>query len=96
MAVCVNGLGVNWGTQAIHPLPPTIVSKLLQDNGIKKVKLFDADQATMSALSGTGIEVMVGIPNNMLSTIAGDYSAAKQWVKQNVTRYDFSGGVTIK
>lgn len=91
----VEGLGVNWGTMATHPLPPKIVAQLLKDNGFGKVKLFDADDSTMSALAGTGIEVMVAIPNNMLTTMT-DYVSAKQWVRRNVTRYNFNGGVNIK
>lgn len=89
------GIGVNWGTQATHPLSPKIVVQLLKDNGFNKVKLFDADASAMKALAGSGIEVMVAIPNNMLDTMTS-YDAAKQWVKRNVTRYNFSGGVNIK
>ncbi|KAF9661161.1 hypothetical protein SADUNF_Sadunf19G0038900 [Salix dunnii] len=92
---CVDGLGVNWGTMAIRKLPPETVVQMLKDNGIQKVKLFDADQNTMTALAGTGIEVMVAIPNDQLA-VMGDYDRAKDWVKRNVTRYDFNGGVTIK
>ncbi|EHA8588009.1 glucan endo-1,3-beta-glucosidase 8 [Cocos nucifera] len=80
---------------ATHPLPPKIVAQLLKDNGIKKVKLFDADAATMSALAGSGIEVMVAIPNNQLGAM-NDYDTAKKWVNRNVSRYNFDGGVTIK
>ncbi|THU48052.1 hypothetical protein C4D60_Mb09t22170 [Musa balbisiana] len=90
-----DGLGVNWGTMATHPLPPKIVVQLLKDNGIRKVKIFDADAATMNALAGSGIEVMVAIPNNMLGYMI-DYETAKKWVNQNVTRYNFQGGVNIK
>lgn len=90
-----SGLGVNWGTMASHPLPPKIVVKMLKDNGIRKVKIFDADSSTMNALAGSGIEVMVAIPNNMLGYMI-DYDTAKQWVKHNVTRYNFQGGVNIK
>nr|ACG29689.1 glucan endo-1,3-beta-glucosidase 5 precursor [Zea mays] len=89
-------LGVNWGTQATHPLPPKAVVQVLRDNGIKKVKLFDADPAAMRALAGTGIEVMVAIPNAMLAGLAADAGQARDWVKRNVRRYDFDGGVTIK
>ncbi|KAI5554725.1 hypothetical protein BDE02_19G034400 [Populus trichocarpa] len=92
---CVDGLGVNWGTMAIRKLPPETVVQMLKDNGILKVKLFDADQNTMTSLAGTGIEVMVAIPNDQLA-VMGDYNRAKDWVKRNVTRYDFDGGVTIK
>ncbi|XP_072951130.1 glucan endo-1,3-beta-glucosidase 8-like [Typha angustifolia] len=91
----VEGLGMNWGTMATHPLQPNIVVQLLKDNGIKKVKLFDPDTATMRALAGSGIEVMIAIPNNMLAKM-NDYDAAKKWVDKNVTRYNFDGGVTIK
>ncbi|XP_077245397.1 glucan endo-1,3-beta-glucosidase 8-like [Tasmannia lanceolata] len=95
MGYVVDGLGVNWGTMATHPLPPKMVVQLMKDNGIKKVKLFDADKSTMSALAGSGIEVMVAIPNDQLATM-NDYGNAQQWVIKNVTHYNFNGGVTIK
>ncbi|KAK6942005.1 Glycoside hydrolase family 17 [Dillenia turbinata] len=91
----VEGLGVNWGTQATHKLPPKSVVQMLKDNGIQKVKLFDADQSTMSALAGTNIEVMVAIPNDQLASM-NNYNRAKEWVKTNITRYNFNGGVNIK
>ncbi|TVU44659.1 hypothetical protein EJB05_04106 [Eragrostis curvula] len=94
-APAAEALGMNWGTQATHLLEPKVVAQLLKDNGIKKVKLFDADAATLSALAGTGIEVMVAIPNVLLDRMT-DYDTAKEWVRHNVSRYHFDGGVTIK
>ncbi|CAM8897717.1 unnamed protein product [Rhodiola kirilowii] len=91
----VEGLGVNWGTLATHKLPPKTVVQMLKDNGIQKVKLFDAGESTMSALAGSGIEVMVAIPNDQLDAMC-DYDRAKEWVKKNVTQYNFQGGVNIK
>ncbi|XP_019188103.1 PREDICTED: glucan endo-1,3-beta-glucosidase 8-like [Ipomoea nil] len=91
----VVGVGVNWGTMATHQLSPKVVVQMLKDNGIQKVKLFDADQSTMGALAGTNIEVMVAIPNDQLLAM-NDYGRAKDWVKRNVTRYNFRGGVNIK
>ncbi|KAE8695450.1 Glucan endo-1,3-beta-glucosidase 5 [Hibiscus syriacus] len=91
----VNGLGVNWGTMASHRLPPKTVVQMLKDNGIKKVKLFDADSTTMNALAGSDIEVMVAIPNDQLLAM-NSYDRAKTWVRRNVTRYNFNGGVNIK
>jgi hypothetical protein len=38
---------------------------------------------------------MVAIPNVMLDTMT-DYDTAKEWVRHNVSRYNFDGGVTIK
>ncbi|KAJ4828083.1 hypothetical protein Tsubulata_018950 [Turnera subulata] len=89
-------IGVNYGMQASHPLNPDIVVKMFKDNGIKKVKLFDADSWTVGAFAGTGIEVMVGIPNNQLEGLAKDYSRAEDWVKENVTKQMYKGGVDIK
>ncbi|KAI4325547.1 hypothetical protein MLD38_030932 [Melastoma candidum] len=91
----VEGVGVNWGTQATHMLPPRTLVQMLKDNGVSKVKLFDTDEATMSALAGSGIEVMVAIPNDQLSAMT-DYSLAQKWVNHNISRYNFNGGVAIK
>lgn len=91
----VDGLGVNWGTMATHKLPPKTVVQMLKDNGIQKVKLFDADRSTMSALAGSGIEVMVAIPNDQLA-VMNSYDRAQEWVKKNVTTYNFTGGVDVR
>ncbi|XP_020586340.1 glucan endo-1,3-beta-glucosidase 8-like [Phalaenopsis equestris] len=79
-------LGVNWGTITFHRLPPKTVARLLHDNGIKKVKLFDVDHYTMETLSGTGIEVMIAV-NNLLLAPMNNYATAKAWVQSNVTHY---------
>ncbi|XVE62900.1 hypothetical protein DITRI_Ditri06bG0156600 [Diplodiscus trichospermus] len=44
---------------------------------------------------GSDIEVMVAIPNDQLLAM-NSYDRAKQWVRRNVTRYNFNGGVNIK
>lgn len=90
-----DGFGVNWGTLASHPLPSKTVVQVIKDNGIKKVKLFDADSGSMNALAGSGLEVIVAIPNNLLGMMT-DYGTAKKWVNRNVTGYNFNGGVNIK
>ncbi|KAK2982032.1 hypothetical protein RJ640_029260 [Escallonia rubra] len=90
----INGLGVNWGTIASHPLPPEIVVQLMKDNGINKVKLFDTDKTVLNALAGSGIEVMVALPNVYLANMASP-DKAKAWVKQNVTSYLGPKGVNI-
>ncbi|GAB2211180.1 hypothetical protein Droror1_Dr00016472 [Drosera rotundifolia] len=68
---------------------------MLKDNKITKVKLFDSDHGTLGAFAGSNIEVMVAIPNDQLAAM-NDYSRAKSWVKKNVTRFHFNGGVDIK
>lgn len=94
--IVVSGVGVNWGTQATHPLPPSTVVSLLKDNGIEKVKLFDADSSTLKALGKSGIQVMVGIPNDMLASLANSLQAAENWVAQNVSSHLSSNAVDIR
>lgn len=69
---------------------------MLKDNGINRVKLFDSDAQTVDSLAGSGIEVMLGAPNNQLSILAGSLDDAKEWVKENVTKHLYNGGVDIK
>jgi hypothetical protein len=90
-----DGVGVNWGTMATCQLPPGVMARLLTDNGFRKVKIFDAEERTMKALGGTGVEVMVTVPNDLLAAVS-EFDRARAWVKDNVTRYSFDGGVNIK
>ncbi|GJZ09762.1 glucan endo-1,3-beta-glucosidase 5 [Tanacetum coccineum] len=93
-----SAIGVNWGTVSNHRLSPSTVVDLLKDNKIQKVKLFDADPDCLRALMGTGIEVMVGVSNDLLAPISSSSNAADLWVSQNVSRYLFKGrtGANIK
>ncbi|KAM1313295.1 hypothetical protein ACFX2F_017335 [Malus domestica] len=61
LCVCngVEGLGVNWGTMATHKLPPEMVVQMLRDSEIQKVKLLDTEESIISALAGSGLEVMI-------------------------------------
>lgn len=92
----VGGIGANWGTQATHPLELSTTVQLLKDNGFQKVKLFDADSTTLTALSGSGMEIMVGIPNEMLYSLANSVAAAEKWVEKNVSAHISSNSVNIR
>ncbi|KAB1200396.1 Glucan endo-1,3-beta-glucosidase 6 [Morella rubra] len=91
----VSCIGANWGTQASHPLPPDTVVRLLRENGFQKVKLFDADYGALRALGTSRIEVMVGIPNDMLQSLASSLKAAEKWVAKNVSTH-ISNNVNIR
>lgn len=90
----VNSLGVNWGTTSSHTLPPTQVVNLLKQNKITKLKLFDTNPQVLQALSGSDIDVTVGVPNDMLKVLNGSVKAAQSWVHDNLTRYVSGGGKT--
>ncbi|XP_057747691.1 glucan endo-1,3-beta-glucosidase 8-like [Arachis stenosperma] len=92
----VPGLGINWGLLATHPINPPIVVNMLKDNGIKKAKIFDTDPWVVSAFTGSNIELMVGIPNDQLRKLARDANYAQDWVKNNVTKFVYNGGVNIR
>ncbi|KAI3526307.1 hypothetical protein L1887_05555 [Cichorium endivia] len=91
----VQSIGVNWGTTASHPLPPSKVVELLKLNKITKVKLFDSNPQVLEALSGSNIDVTVGIPNSMLRSLNSSVKAAESWVHDNLTRY-LSGRTRIE
>lgn len=91
-----SAIGVNWGTVSFHRLKPSTVVDLLQENKIQKVKLFDADSGSLRALRGSGIQVMVGIPNEMLTLLSSSAAASDLWVRQNISAYMGKGGVDIR
>ncbi|KAG1346310.1 glucan endo-1,3-beta-glucosidase 8-like [Cocos nucifera] len=92
----IDGIGVNWGTLMSHAMDPAMVVQMLKANRINKAKLFDADPWIVNALAGSGIEVMLAIPNDHLGDMSSKYKNAKDWVKQNVVKYDHKDGVHIK
>ena len=91
-----SGIGVNWGTISFHKLKPSTVVDLLKRNRIEKVKLFEADPSVLKALMGTGIQVIVGIPNEMLASLSSSSLASDLWVRQNVSSYVVKGGADIR
>lgn len=91
----VESIGVNWGTAASHPLPPSKVVELLKANSIGKVRLFDADPLILQSLSGSKIRVTVGIPNAMLRSLNASLKAAESWVHDNLTRFVSDGASRV-
>jgi Glycosyl hydrolases family 17 len=91
-----SSVGVNWGTLSSHRISPPVVVDLLRQNKIPKVKLFDTDPVILRALMGSGIEVMVGIPNEFLGSLASSISASDAFVAQNISRFLVKGGTDIR
>lgn len=91
-----SAIGVNWGTVSFHKLKPSTVVGLLKDNKIPKVKVFEAEADVLKALMGSGIQVMLGIPNEMLPLLSTSPAAADSWLRQNVSAYLGKGGADIR
>ena len=67
-------------------MPSSMVANLLKQNKIGKVKLFDENTYCLNALRESGIQVMVGIPNKLLSMLSSSTDACDFRVIQNVSR----------
>ncbi|KAL2464902.1 O-Glycosyl hydrolase family 17 protein [Abeliophyllum distichum] len=80
-------IGVNYGRIA-NNLPSAVkVVELMKSQGIDRVKVYDTDPAVLKALSGSGIKVVVNLPNELLSNAARRPSFANAWVLRNVVAY---------
>ncbi|GAB4860248.1 hypothetical protein Ancab_011728 [Ancistrocladus abbreviatus] len=92
----VSAVGVNWGRNASHPLPAAKVVELLKANSITKVRLYDAGPEALLSLSGSNIDVIVGIPNSLLKSLNSSLKAAESWVHDNFTRYVSNDGGRVR
>ncbi|BFI39874.1 protein MpGH17.19 [Marchantia polymorpha subsp. ruderalis] len=80
-------LGVNYGTVANNLPTPADVVALLKTTTITRVKLYNADPAIISAFSGSGISLVVGVSNDQIYSLGRSPSFAQQWVTANVASY---------
>ncbi|XVF88357.1 hypothetical protein PTKIN_Ptkin19aG0044400 [Pterospermum kingtungense] len=79
--------GINYGRMANNIPSPDEVVKLLRAAKIKNVRIYDADHSVLKAFSGTGLEIVVGLPNDNLRDVSANADHAMNWVKDNVVAY---------
>ncbi|KAJ3705775.1 hypothetical protein LUZ61_009480 [Rhynchospora tenuis] len=72
---------------------PRDVVRLYQSKGIRAMRIYFPHPDTLNALKGTGIDLMMDVPNDVIPSIANDASAAARWVQNNILAYD---GVSFK
>lgn len=68
------------------PTPEKVV-ELLKSQGIDRVKLYDTDSTVLNALANSDINVVVALPNEVLSSTAADQTFADNWVQANIAKY---------
>ncbi|XP_020596423.1 glucan endo-1,3-beta-glucosidase 7-like [Phalaenopsis equestris] len=77
-------LGVNYGELADNLPPPASTALLLQSTVFSNLRLYNADPAVISSFSGTGISLLLGVPNSDIPSLAGDPSASASWLSTNL------------
>ncbi|XP_021761211.1 glucan endo-1,3-beta-glucosidase-like [Chenopodium quinoa] len=83
IGVCYGGNGNNL------PSKQDVVN-LYKSNQIGAMRMYAPDQTLQTALQGSGIKIILGVPNDNLQSLASDQSAANQWVQTNVVPYGSS------
>lgn len=79
--------GINYGRLADNIPPPDEVVTLLRAAKIRNVRIYDANQSVLKAFSGTGLNLVVGLPNGNLKDVNASEDHALDWVKENVQSF---------
>ncbi|CAL4893253.1 unnamed protein product [Urochloa decumbens] len=87
IAPSVDSIGVSYGMSGDNLPPASTVVSMYKANGIPLMRIYAPDQAALQAVGGTGIRVVVGAPNEVLSTLASSPAAAASWVRNNIQAY---------
>ncbi|KAK1272415.1 Glucan endo-1,3-beta-glucosidase 11 [Acorus gramineus] len=77
-------IGINYGQIANNLPTPDAVVPLLRSIGVSKVKLYDADQKVLKSFANTGVEFVVGLPNECVARVARDPAKALTWTRNFV------------
>ena len=79
-------VGINYGRVGNNLPPPQSVLPLLEGLGIGRVRVYDADPAVLRAFARTGVELVVGVPDECLAAVA-DPGGAAQWLKGSIVPF---------
>ncbi|GMN26198.1 hypothetical protein TIFTF001_001212 [Ficus carica] len=79
IGVCYGKLGDNLPSESE-------VVELYNTNGIGKMRIYWPDEATLQALRGSNIELIVDVPRDKLQSLT-DAGAASDWVRNNILAF---------
>uniref|UniRef100_A0A0D9WQW0 glucan endo-1,3-beta-D-glucosidase n=1 Tax=Leersia perrieri TaxID=77586 RepID=A0A0D9WQW0_9ORYZ len=84
---CGASLGINYGQVGNNLPSPAQVVSLLASLRIGKVRIYDVNPQVLAAFAGTGIELIVTVPNDLVQPMASSPAQALQWVTSSVRPY---------
>ncbi|KAL8255540.1 hypothetical protein R6Q59_030607 [Mikania micrantha] len=87
-------VGINIGTDLLNLPSPEQVVAVLRSHEITHIRLFDADNHLLSALSDTEIEVIISVTNEEVLRIGQSPAAAATWINKNVAAFVPSTNIT--
>ncbi|KAL5975872.1 hypothetical protein ACLOJK_020200 [Asimina triloba] len=79
--------GINYGRLANNIPSPENVVKLLKASKLKNVRIYDADHSILKAFKGSGLDLVIGVPNDLLKEMNTSEDRAMSWVKENVESF---------
>ncbi|PKI67366.1 hypothetical protein CRG98_012236, partial [Punica granatum] len=83
-----SGVGINYGQLGNNlPQPPHAVELIQHTLKASRVKIYDANPDILRALGGTGLEVSMQLPNELIAAAASNQSFSDEWVRSNVALF---------
>ncbi|XP_063936268.1 glucan endo-1,3-beta-glucosidase, acidic-like [Daucus carota subsp. sativus] len=80
-------VGICYGTFADNQPTAQEAISLIQSVGIQRMRLYGPDHNALQSLRNTRIEVVIGVPNEQLQSVASSQDNANQWVQDNIKNY---------
>ncbi|KAI3839327.1 hypothetical protein MKW98_012878 [Papaver atlanticum] len=81
-------VGVNYGRQGKDLPSPSAVGSLLRSRNVDRIRLFSPDWDVLNALRGSGIGVVLCVPNPDIQRIGNDPDFAGNWIWNNVLSFN--------
>ncbi|CAM6034919.1 unnamed protein product [Sphagnum compactum] len=88
-------IGINYGQVADNLPAPAVAVSLIKSLGIGRVRIYDANAATLTALGNSGLQVTIGMGSDVIPSLAASAVAADQWILANVVAYLPGTNITV-